>query len=102
MVSSTSRILEQEVPEALEALLAAAKKATPSPEQQEEQRRSFAYGNTGERRDVAHSNRNSSQTRSNEPRRRPQTAFVSLTRGRLRRRRPLKGRPSSPSNCVRP
>jgi hypothetical protein len=30
----------------LEALLAAAKKATPSPEQQEEQRRSFAYGNT--------------------------------------------------------
>jgi hypothetical protein len=46
MVSSTSRILEQEVPEALEARLAAAKKATPSPEQQEEQRRSFAYGNT--------------------------------------------------------
>jgi hypothetical protein len=34
------------VPEALEKLLAAAKRATPSPEQQEEQRRSFAYGNT--------------------------------------------------------
>jgi hypothetical protein len=30
----------------LEALLEAAKKATPSPEQEEEQRRSFAYGNT--------------------------------------------------------
>lgn len=34
------------MPEALEKLLAAAKRATPSPEQQEEQRRSFAYGNT--------------------------------------------------------
>ena len=31
---------------ALERLLEAAKKAKPSPEQQEEQRRSFAYGNT--------------------------------------------------------
>jgi len=30
----------------LEVLLAAAKKVRPSPEQQEEQRRSFAYGNT--------------------------------------------------------
>jgi hypothetical protein len=30
----------------LKELLAAAKKATPSPEQQEQQRRSFAYGNT--------------------------------------------------------
>ncbi|MGO9674533.1 MAG: hypothetical protein ACLPSF_10265 [Methylocella sp.] len=46
MVLSTPRILEQEVSEALEKLLAAAKKATPSPEQQEQQRRSFAYGNT--------------------------------------------------------
>jgi hypothetical protein len=46
MVFSTPRILEQEVSEALEKLLAAAKKATPSPEQQEQQRRSFAYGNT--------------------------------------------------------
>nr|WP_026222987.1 hypothetical protein [Methylocystis rosea] len=34
------------MPKALEILLAAARKATPSPEQQEEQRRSFAYGNT--------------------------------------------------------
>ncbi len=33
MVFSTSRILEQEVSEALEVLLAAAKKVTPSPEQ---------------------------------------------------------------------
>jgi hypothetical protein len=46
MVSSERRISEKIVPEALEMLLAAAKKATPSPEQQEEQRRSFAYGNT--------------------------------------------------------
>jgi hypothetical protein len=46
MVSSGRRISEKIVPEALETLLAAAKKATPSPEQQEEQRRSFAYGNT--------------------------------------------------------
>ena len=30
----------------LELLLEAARKATPSPQQQEEQRRSFAYGNT--------------------------------------------------------
>ena len=30
----------------LELLLEAARKAMPSPEQQEEQRRSFAYGNT--------------------------------------------------------
>ena len=30
----------------LELLLEAARKANPSPEQQEEQRRSFAYGNT--------------------------------------------------------
>lgn len=30
----------------LEMLLEAAKKARPSPEQREEQRRSFAYGNT--------------------------------------------------------
>lgn len=30
----------------LELLLEAARKAIPSPEQQEEQRRSFAYGNT--------------------------------------------------------
>jgi hypothetical protein len=34
------------VTEALKALLDAAKKAEPSPEQREEQRRSFAYGNT--------------------------------------------------------
>jgi hypothetical protein len=33
------------MPKALEKLLEAAKKAIPSPEQQEEQRRSFAYGN---------------------------------------------------------
>lgn len=46
MVSLKSRIPEKNVPNALERLLAAAKKATPSPEQQEEQRRSFAYGNT--------------------------------------------------------
>ena len=46
MVCSEHRIPEKTVPEALEVLLAAAKKATPSPEQQEEQRRSFAYGNT--------------------------------------------------------
>ena len=32
--------------EALKALLEAAKTAQPSPEQREEQRRSFAYGNT--------------------------------------------------------
>jgi hypothetical protein len=31
---------------ALEALIEAARKANPSPQQQEEQRRSFAYGNT--------------------------------------------------------
>ncbi len=31
---------------ALELLLEAAKKVSPSPEEQEEQRRSFAYGNT--------------------------------------------------------
>ncbi len=30
----------------LEALIEAARKASPSPQQQEEQRRSFAYGNT--------------------------------------------------------
>lgn len=30
----------------LEALIEAARKANPSPQQQEEQRRSFAYGNT--------------------------------------------------------
>ncbi len=30
----------------LELLIEAARNATPSPEQQEEQRRSFAYGNT--------------------------------------------------------
>jgi hypothetical protein len=30
----------------LERLLEAARKASPSPQQQEEQRRSFAYGNT--------------------------------------------------------
>ena len=30
----------------LDLLIEAARKATPSPEQQEEQRRSFAYGNT--------------------------------------------------------
>lgn len=46
MVSSRHRISEHVVPEALEKLLAAAKRATPSPQQQEEQRRSFAYGNT--------------------------------------------------------
>jgi hypothetical protein len=34
------------VTEALKALLEAAKTAQPSPEQREEQRRSFAYGNT--------------------------------------------------------
>jgi hypothetical protein len=34
------------VTEALKALLEAAKKARPSSEQREEQRRSFAYGNT--------------------------------------------------------
>lgn len=32
--------------ESLKALLEAAKQAHPSPEQREEQRRSFAYGNT--------------------------------------------------------
>ena len=32
--------------EALQALLEAARKATPTAEQREEQRRSFAYGNT--------------------------------------------------------
>ena len=31
---------------ALEALIEAARKANPSPQQQEEQRQSFAYGNT--------------------------------------------------------
>jgi hypothetical protein len=46
MVSSSHRISEKPVSEALEKLLAAAKLATPSPQQQEEQRRSFAYGNT--------------------------------------------------------
>lgn len=46
MVCSSRRISEKKLPEALEMLLAAAKRATPSPEQQEEQRRSFAYGNT--------------------------------------------------------
>jgi hypothetical protein len=30
----------------LESLIEAARRASPSPEQQEEQRRSFAYGNT--------------------------------------------------------
>ena len=30
----------------LDALIEAARKASPSPQQQEEQRRSFAYGNT--------------------------------------------------------
>ncbi len=30
----------------LEALIEAARRASPSPQQQEEQRRSFAYGNT--------------------------------------------------------
>ena len=46
MVCSNDQDPEKDVPKALEILLAAAKKATPSPEQQEEQRRSFAYGNT--------------------------------------------------------
>lgn len=40
------------MPEALELLIQAAKKATPSPEQQEEQRRSFAYGNTAFENDL--------------------------------------------------
>jgi hypothetical protein len=34
------------VTRALELLIEAARKASPSPQQQEEQRRSFAYGNT--------------------------------------------------------
>ncbi|WP_018408462.1 hypothetical protein [Methylocystis rosea] len=46
MVCSNDQVPEKHVPKALEILLAAARKATPSPEQQEEQRRSFAYGNT--------------------------------------------------------
>jgi hypothetical protein len=46
MVFSSSKKPEGNVLNALEQLLAAAKKATPSPAQQEEQRRSFAYGNT--------------------------------------------------------
>lgn len=36
----------------LELLLDAARKATPSPQQQEEQRRSFAYGNTAFENDL--------------------------------------------------
>jgi hypothetical protein len=44
--SLTQPNLEGLVTTALELLLEAAKKASPSPEQQEEQRRSFAYGNT--------------------------------------------------------
>jgi hypothetical protein len=46
MVCCPPRISEGSVTTALELLLEAAKKASPSPEQQEEQRRSFAYGNT--------------------------------------------------------
>jgi hypothetical protein len=38
------RILDKNAPEASEMLLAAARKATPAPEREEEQRRSFAYG----------------------------------------------------------
>ena len=34
------------MPDALQRLLDAAKQAEPSPQQREEQRRSFAYGNT--------------------------------------------------------
>jgi hypothetical protein len=40
------RIWEIGMQKELETLLEAARKAVPSPEQQEEQRRSFAYGNT--------------------------------------------------------
>lgn len=36
----------------LEALIEAARKASPSPQQQEEQRRSFAYGNTAFENDL--------------------------------------------------
>lgn len=46
MICWKKRIVEADVSKALEKLLEAARKATPSPEQQEEQRRSFAYGNT--------------------------------------------------------
>jgi hypothetical protein len=38
--------LETMMPHALQQLLEAAKQAEPSPQQREEQRRSFAYGNT--------------------------------------------------------
>jgi len=40
------------VTEELRELLAAAKKATPSPAQREEQRRSFVYGNTAFENDL--------------------------------------------------
>ncbi|WP_255565021.1 hypothetical protein [Methylovirgula sp. HY1] len=46
MVISAGRIVEIAVSKALQQLLEAAKKAEPSPAQREEQRRSFAYGNT--------------------------------------------------------
>lgn len=41
-----SRIGELAVTKGLDILIEAARKASPSPQQQEEQRRSFAYGNT--------------------------------------------------------
>lgn len=55
MVGSSKRFIQRNegvMPEGLELLLEAARKATPSPEQREEQRRSFAYGNTAFENDL--------------------------------------------------